>query len=206
MPAIKLDVQRFYPSTKWDHVFRFFRHQMQCSPDVAGLLATIACFQVNGDSHIPTGSCLSQILAYYCHKTMFDEIHDLAKARGGEMTVYVDDITISMPDASPADIRRVGRIITRQSLAWHKQRFFPRRVAKRVTGTIVKSDHLEADKKQHFKYRNTRDRVDDPGANLEDRSRAARSAIGILQSIAQIDKRQTRSARGMSEKLRSLTI
>jgi hypothetical protein len=204
MPAVKLDVRKFYPSTLWGHVYRFFERDMRCAPDVAGVLATLACFQDGEERHLPTGSSLSQILAFYVHKHMFDAIHQVAVARGGVMTVYVDDIVVSMPNASPADIRRLGRIVEKQGLEWHKDRFFPRGSAKRVTGTIAKAVRLEADKKQHFKYRNALAAMSESPPKSADSKAAARRSLGLLQSIAQVDARQARVAAGMTQKLIAL--
>jgi len=203
-PAVKLDVRKFYPSTLHSHVCGYFKNQMDCAPDVAGLLASICCVTINGVSHLPTGSSLSQILAFYAHKLMFDELHAYVTTRGGVLTVYVDDITASMQLASPGDIRGMGRIITKHGLRWHKQRFFPGGRPKAITGVIAKSDHLEAPKKQHLKYARARDQVDNPSIAAPDQKRAARSAIGIIQCIAQIDDRQSRTAKGMAQKLTTL--
>ncbi len=200
-PAVKLDVHKFYPSTLHSHVCGFFKNQMACAPDVAGLLASLCCVTVNGVRHLPTGSPLSQILAFYSHRQMFDELSAYVAARGGVITVYVDDITASMEFASVGDIRAMGRIITRHGLMWHKERFFPRGHSKAITGAIAKVDHLEAPKKQHLKYATARDRVDHPSLLVADQKQAARSAIGLLQCIAQIDERQIRVARGMAQKL-----
>jgi hypothetical protein len=205
MPAIKLDVKKFYPSTTWAHVYRFFLRDLRCAPDVAGVLATLACFLAGESRHLPTGSSLSQILAFYAHKHMFDAIHQVAVARGGVMTVYVDDMVLSMPDASPADIRRLGRIVEKQGLEWHKDRFFPRGAAKRVTGTIAKADRLEADKKQHFKYHNALAAMSESPPRSAGRRAAARRSLGLLQSIAQVDSRQVHIAAGMAQKLIPMT-
>jgi hypothetical protein len=202
MPAIKLDIRKFYSSTKWGHVYRCFHQDFECAAGVSAVLASILCFRDGKDSYLPTGSAASQIVAFYTHKPMFDAIEKLALARNGIFTLYVDDMVLSLPDASPVDIRRVGRLVNGQGLAWHKERFFAAGVPKRVTGTIAKSGKLEANKRQHFKYRNallTMDKVD----TYSERVSAARRAVGLIQSIAQIDARYAVPARGMSEKLRS---
>lgn len=201
MPAIKLDVKKFYPSTRWDHVFRYFNTDMKCSPDVAGTLATLVCYPAADGPHLPTGSCLSQILAFFVHKRMFDEIDGIARARGGVFTLYVDDMVLSMPDASPADIPRVGRLVTRQGLKWHKDRFYPKGVPKAVTGTIVKGLRVEANKRQHYKLTQAlAETAMDRGDDLR-RKRAARRARGIAQSIAQVDGSRASFAVGIANKL-----
>lgn len=200
MPAIKLDIKKFYPSTKWAHVYRCFLEDFECSEDVAAVLSSIACVSSNGDRHLPTGSAASQILAFYVHKPMFDAIDAVARARHGVFTLYVDDMVLSLPDASPEDIFRIGRFVSSQGLSWHKHRFFRAGVPKRITGTIAKRTRLEADKRQHFKHMLAL-RALDVAASSESGPSAARRALGILQSIAQIDKRHELRARGMAKKL-----
>jgi hypothetical protein len=197
MPAIKLDIKKFYPSTKWDHVYRFFNTSMKCAPDVAGLLASLACFGKD-QRHLPTGSCLSQILAFYSHKQMFDEIDRIAKARAGVFTLYVDDMVLSMPDASPADIRRIGRLVTRQGLKWHKESFYRKGAPKSVTGTIVKASRLQANKRQFYKLHAALAALRAGCESPLKRLAAARRARGLAQSIAQIDLRHVGRSRGLS--------
>ena len=200
MPAIKLDIKKFYPSTKWAHIFRCFREDFECAEDVAGVLASLTCVSTAQGKHLPTGSAASQILAYYVHRPMFDAINQIALERKGVFTLYVDDMVLSLPDASPADIRRIGRLITGQGLGWHKDRFFPAGTPKRITGTIASPDHLLANKRQHFKYLLTLEAMDEAEVGAEKASAASRG-IGLLFSIAQVDPRYMTRARKMAQKL-----
>ena len=200
MPAIKLDIRKFYPSTKWAHIFRCFREDFQCAEDIAGVLASLSCVSTVSGRHLPTGSAVSQILAFYVHRPMFDAINGISLERKGVFTLYVDDMVLSLPDASPADIRRVGRLITGQGLGWHKARFFPAGTPKRITGTIASPDHLRANKRQHFKYLRTLESMDAAKAGTEKAS-AARRGIGLLFSIAQVDPHYAARARKMTQKL-----
>lgn len=45
--------------------------------------------------HVPTGSCLSQKLAFLSYIDMFNEIYDFCNQNNIRMSVYVDDIVIS---------------------------------------------------------------------------------------------------------------
>src|SRR5262245_324159 len=56
-----LDVQKYFPNTKSRRVYWFLHRVMLCPPDVAAVLTKIACCE----GHLPTGSPLSPILAYY---------------------------------------------------------------------------------------------------------------------------------------------
>jgi hypothetical protein len=70
VPLVKLDLKKFYPSVDGARVSRFFTGTMRCSPDVAGLLTRLCTFE----NHVPTGSCVSQLLAFYAAKPLFDEL------------------------------------------------------------------------------------------------------------------------------------
>ncbi len=135
---VKLDLKKFYPSVRADMVYRFFHKTLQCSPDVAGLLTKLCIF----DGHVPTGSCLSQLLAFFSVKPLFDEIESLAKSEGLFFTVYVDDMTMSGVRASPALLWKVKKIIHSHGLQYHKDRFYPLSVRRVVTGVLIDGDRL----------------------------------------------------------------
>ena len=74
MPALKLDIPKLFGSTPHSHVTGFFKNDMNCAPDVAGLLARLRCVTVKSVLHLPTGSPLSQILAFYSYWAMFEAL------------------------------------------------------------------------------------------------------------------------------------
>lgn len=144
----KVDISRFFESVLWKNVYNLFRHQMKCSPHVSGLLADICTverqgFPVNNpelrDRHLPTGSPISQCLAYWSFARMFDAIAHFADARGLNLTVYVDDITLSSKSKkiSVATQRAVKSIVERYGLGLspNKARIYGSRAY--VTGTII---------------------------------------------------------------------
>ena len=136
---IKIDIKKFYPSVPQHKVMHFFRDVMQCSGDVAGLLAKLLCF--NG--RLPTGSSSSPIVSYYAYKPMFDDIAGLAEAQGLTVTVYVDDITLSGDGVNGALLHEVRRIILRYGLKAHKAKFAGPTSRKIVTGVVVGLERLE---------------------------------------------------------------
>lgn len=132
---LKLDIKKFFPSTLTWHVFDFFHNVMLCSRDVSGLLAKIST--CNG--HVPTGSSLSQIIAFYAHYNMFEEINSLAIDRGLCMTCYVDDITISGSKINRELLFKVRGILKRRELISHpdKEHVYLSTAPREVTGSIV---------------------------------------------------------------------
>ena len=147
--AITLDIRKFFPSTLGWHVFEFFHNVLQCSRDVAGLLTKLSTC----DDHVPTGSCLSQVIAFYAHYEMFEEIYNLTSSKGLTMTCYVDDIAISGKNANKAVLHEIRSILKRRGLKSHpeKESVFRKGVPKEVTGSIVVENGLKLPNKKHQK-------------------------------------------------------
>lgn len=134
----KLDIKSFFPSTTFGHVYGFFAHVLQCSPDVATMLTKLTTV----DSHLPTGSCVSQMLAFYAHLRMFESIARLSEKTNIRMTCYVDDLTFSGEALSPLFIFQIKKLIHQRGLRYHKERFYAPTDAKVVTGTVLKDGKL----------------------------------------------------------------
>ncbi|MDZ4662527.1 MAG: reverse transcriptase family protein [Pseudomonadota bacterium] len=135
--ALTIDVKKFYPSCSTKAVELFFRKKLQQPKDIAEILAKISTY----DGHIPTGSPVSQILAYWSKAKAFDEIWRWAKNRNLTMTLYVDDITLSsegriVPRHFLVD---VSGILKKNDLAIKRSKvlFYDEGSAKRVTGNII---------------------------------------------------------------------
>lgn len=141
-----LDIKAFYPSTTMAHVQGFCRTMLGCSPDVAELLAKL----LTCDGHVPTGGCASQIVAFYSHKQMFDEIYRLAADRGITMTCYVDDLTFSGEELSGKFLYEVKKRIHGRGLRYHKEKRYLGGRPKLVTGVVVSGDAIEVPNKLHL--------------------------------------------------------
>lgn len=145
--CITLDIKKFFPSTLGWHIFEFFRDVMQCSSDVAGLLTSICTF----DNHVPTGSCLSQTIAFYAHYKMFEEIYSLTRDLGLTETCYVDDIAISGDKANRSTLYKVRGILKRRGLdsPRKKERVYEIGYPKIITGSVVVQDGLRLPNRKH---------------------------------------------------------
>jgi RNA-directed DNA polymerase len=135
---VKIDIAKFYQSVPQHRVMHFFRDIMNCAEDVAGLLANLICFQ----GKLATGSSVSPIISYYAYKSLFDGLADLAAGHGLVMTCYVDDITMSGPNATNAVLHEARTMIFRTGLRAHKDRRFSSDVPKIVTGVMVGDDGI----------------------------------------------------------------
>lgn len=182
-PLVKLDLKKFYPSVDGARVARFFRETLNCSPDVAGLLTRLCVCE----NHVPTGSCVSQLLAYYAAAPMLDELYSLAATHGVRMTCYVDDLTFSGARATPSFLWAAKQIVDRHGFRYHKHRTYRADQDKVVTGAMIRGDRVtvisnrEHDLARHIHALGGMDAV----ARLA----AIDSLIGKASAAAQIDRR-----------------
>lgn len=129
-----LDVVNYFGNCTDRSIFTFFHRELKCAPDIAWLLAGLT----TREGHLPQGSPCSPILSFYSCKPMWDTIAQAVKKAGCELTVYVDDITISGPMVPEALIWEVKQTLYRFGHRHHKGK--ERRHANRpaeVTGIIV---------------------------------------------------------------------
>jgi RNA-directed DNA polymerase len=203
-PSIKTDIKHFYPSVTFDHVRRFFQGPMKCAPDIASLLANICCFK---RKHVPTGGVHSEVLSFYCVKECFDAIAARVESRGGALSVYVDDIMITMPGASHSDLQWMRRLFACHGIELHgadKSRVYRKREAKSITGVRIRNGELRAPQTQHLAIRDGLSKLRGAGLSESERLYAARSLIGHLDHIQQIDARFSARAHGAHARLAPL--
>ena len=86
-----LDIEDFYPSCTASKVAWFFGKCLGCPPDVVKVLLDLTT--LNGV--LPAGSPASPSLAFWAYADMWDEIDQLTSDAGCQVSVYVDDITVS---------------------------------------------------------------------------------------------------------------
>ncbi|HEV2629016.1 MAG TPA: reverse transcriptase family protein [Pseudolabrys sp.] len=182
VPVIKIDVKKFFASVPHAAILKFFELGMKCRRDVARILADLLTF----DSHLPTGSSASPIIAYYAFKPMFDEIEALAKSLSLEMTCYVDDMALSGPAASKTVLHNVRKIIAKFGLKSHKAHAFAASAPKVITGVCITSDGNKVPNKLHLKIRKGFEAIAE-ATSSEAKQKASLPLIGRLEAAGQID-------------------
>lgn len=178
-PVIKMDIEKFYPLTKFEYVYNFFHKQMACEKDIASLLAILTTFQL----HLPTGSPLSDILAFYSHKPMFDRIYTLALQHNIKMSSYVDDITLSGVGLNGKIKFEVTKIIHNWGLSYHKVKHYKSHEPKLITGVIVKGKNIKLPNKRHLKLHTLRQEIN----NGAEDTKLITSYIGGVREAESID-------------------
>lgn len=182
-PMIKIDVKKFFPSVPQHKVMHFFRDQMSCASDVAGLLAKLLCRK----GRLPTGGAASPIISYYAFKDMFDEIELICRERNLKMTCYVDDLTISGRGANKQLLHEVRLLINRAGLKTHKAKFYDAARPKIVTGAMVKGNRLDL---PYSRWKSIRAAEKDlaTAATSEEKLKLYPALISRLHEAAQIDQ------------------
>jgi len=130
---LKLDIKKFYASVSSARVYRFFEGAMGCSPDVASLLAKLC----TAGGHLAIGSRVSQLLAFFSAKPMFDELHEHALAHDIKDSYYVDDLTWSGTRATARFLWEAKQIIYRHGFEYHRARLYAPDEPKLVTGVRI---------------------------------------------------------------------
>lgn len=141
--VFKVDIIKFYCSVKFTHVYNFFLRKLECSIDIATILAKICTVETSEyGAHLPTGSCISPILSFLACQNMFDAIDRLCCRSSCVFTVYVDDITVSGEAASPALMLLVAGEIAKNGFSSHKYESYKGTPAT-ITGLIVDSGKIK---------------------------------------------------------------
>lgn len=185
-----LDIRKYFPSTPSRRVFWFFNTIMKCERDVAASLARLATYQ----GHLPTGSPLSPILAYFAHYDVWEKIAAICRDNKYTLTVYIDDVTISAENISPAVIWSVKNTIHASGLRYHKEKLFHDRPAE-ITGVIVKGDQLAVPNRQLKKMVNLKMAIrkeDKRGLRGNDTKQLRLKLGGLQGQIEQISSKMRR--------------
>jgi hypothetical protein len=188
MPLIKTDINSFYPSTTWQMVYRLFKFDFKCAEDISYKLADICCYR---QKHLPTGSPLSGYISFFAAKKMFDEIANLVATKNCDMTVYVDDITVSGQGANSCLLWEIRKIIRKHGFEAKRKKsiIYTSNSVKTVTGVIIVNYEPRLPNKQHFKILKTRQAIQ-MASSSSDIKKLNRTLKGQLQQAGQIIQRQ----------------
>ena len=182
----KMDISKFYQSCRREYIYRFFVDKIKMSHDTAEILTNISTF--NG--HIPTGSPVSQILAFLIHQDIFDTINSYAKKNGLTFSLYVDDLCFSGNTHlinSKLSVY-INSLLKTKSLKLNRKKIitYGPNKEKLITGCIIdKNENLSAPdklKKKIFQHIRTQN------GNVDKISEEnIRSTFGRVQAVKQIE-------------------
>ncbi|MEH2449931.1 reverse transcriptase family protein [Nostoc sp.] len=145
-----LDIEKYFPSTLAKHVYWFFRTEMKCSSDVAGILTKLSTFK----DHLPTGSPSSPILSYFAHIDMWEAIKEIVDLANCTLSVYIDDVTISGDHIPGELIWQVKKLFHRFGLRSNKkkEKYYIGKNSYEITGIVATNEgELKIPNRQHLK-------------------------------------------------------
>ena len=153
--TITLDVSAYFQSTTWKRVYWFFNKRLEMSSDVAWTLASLATI----DGHLPTGSPLSPILAYYAHENVWLSVARQARDSGCKFTLYMDDLTLSGDVVPDGVVWAIKQKIHTSGLRLNnrKERRYGNEAV--VTGIAVTKSGIRPTKASNLKLKRMRDEV-----------------------------------------------
>jgi retron-type reverse transcriptase len=180
-----LDVRKYFPNTAARRVYWFFRHVLRCEPDIAETLCKLATHR----DHLPTGSPLSPIMAYFAHYDVWEKVAKIANANGLTLTIYIDDVTISGHRVSERTLWAVKKSIHASGLRYHKEKRFIDSPAE-ITGAITRAGSLYPPNRQLKKLHRARlDPVTlSPSADAKIRKGKLDGLLGQIGQIRRLNR------------------
>lgn len=184
--VLKIDIKKFFPSVRFCFVHNFFANSLNCSSDVATILAKLCTVQTRRHGvHLPTGSCISPILSFLANRPLFDRISHICSLDGCVFTLYVDDVTVSGPNASRALLTKIAMEIHKTGYGYHKIKTY-QGVPAMVTGLIVTDGRIILPHARSQKIREYADALEcSVGGPIREKLLA--SLVGRLSEAEQID-------------------
>jgi hypothetical protein len=115
---VTLDIKSFFPSITHHQVYSVWRHQLNCSPLISGILTRLTTF----DGHLPQGAPTSTYLANLFLASIDEEIVSACRSVGVVYSTWVDDLAFSGPNArcviqiAIEVLRRAGLAVSHKKL------------------------------------------------------------------------------------------
>lgn len=175
-----LDIKSYYQSTNFKKVYRFFLKEMQCQPDIAYLLTIITTFK----NHLPTGGPASDLLAYYAHIEMWENIYNLVSQAGCLMTVYMDDLTVSGKKIPKGLMWEIKKEIYKHELKYHKEKHYNNKPSE-ISGVIISNNTAETPNRRLLKIYQLKQKLIEE-TNLKLKRKLAQQLRGSIEEAKQI--------------------
>jgi len=117
---VQTDIKDFFPSIKYKRVYDMFFDAQECSPNIARDLTRLVTY--NGQ--IPQGAPTSSIVAALVAVPLVKRCHQLASVNGGQMTIFVDDITLSGVRGAHRVCGQLRKIVSSEGFVSHPDKTF----------------------------------------------------------------------------------
>ena len=104
---LNLDLEKYFPSISNHRVYHLYKHELECSPDVARLLTKLCTVR----GLVPQGSSTSTDIANLVFRKTDYRLDGFATKYGLGNSRYVDDISLSGDSISQSNLRLIKLII-----------------------------------------------------------------------------------------------
>lgn len=179
--ALTLDLSKFYQSSSKEFIFKAFKYNFNMSDDVAWLVTDIVIY--NG--FLPTGSPVSQLIAFFTYQRTFDKINGMAEKRHINFSLYVDDMAFSSNKAIPNNMED---LVTKEfenvglKIKHEKTRKYTKKQIKTITGCdIHPNGDLKVPEKRRTEIIQSFERIN----KLTEQEK--KSLLGKIQAARQIE-------------------
>lgn len=146
-----LDFEKFYPNISHYRVYHLFRHELDCSPDVARLLTRLCTL----DGGVPQGAPMSMDIANLVCRGLDKRLEALAQDFHLKFTRYVDDSTFSGRFIPRSFILKAKEIIVSMGFKLNstKEQLCGRHQSQIVTGLCVNRSKVSVPRKMKRGWR-----------------------------------------------------
>lgn len=160
---LKIDLKNFFTYIEKPLVKARLKYYLEIDGDVADFYSNILTSAKDkppfneGIFNLGQGLPSSPILAYLCHKSLFDYLYDFCEHKNITMTIYVDDIAFSSNDQfSQEFIDRLFGLFKMNGLKISKKKFryYKKEGTKKITGIFIKNGKpmIPSRKHEEIKY------------------------------------------------------
>ena len=146
--CITIDLHHFYQTVRKTFVRQMFIEKFNIVDDIAWLLSDLVTIpQENGsENYIPTGSPISQQIAFLTYEKTFNEINKLSLKYNIIFSLYVDDMTFSSENKIPNFfIKKIKNLIKLVNLEINNKKieYFGKNKTKIITGCAINNHKLK---------------------------------------------------------------
>lgn len=152
-----IDLKNFFPSTKEIYVYKFFKHKLDMSSDIARICTLLTTEKNSPDSllrHLPQGYSTSPFLSYLTYLDLFEELNAISISNNLTFSCYYDDLTFSSNSYISKGLKR--NIIKRikhydLEINTEKSKLIKNNYGLKITGAVIRNNKLLAPNHIQFK-------------------------------------------------------
>jgi RNA-directed DNA polymerase len=132
--VVTMDLRDCFPSTKYQQALAVYKGTFNCSPPIASLLTRLTTLR----GSVPQGAPTSSTLVNLCLVPLCLELRSIAAHHEVALTMYLDDITLSGPQATETVAPAIEAVMRHgYAISSRKLQVLPASARQRVTGVVV---------------------------------------------------------------------